>query len=118
MCRNVSPTDAYDMIQGGEDVEILDVRTPMEYQNDGYIKGAKLVPINEIQSRMNELNPAKKYLVYCRTGNRSGQVCQYLTGLGFKNIYNQAGGVVSWGQYGLPIEGGRQMDPLPGYFSF
>jgi rhodanese-related sulfurtransferase len=118
MCRNVSPQDAYNMIQTDKDIEILDVRTPMEYHNDGRIPGARLIPINEIQFRLNELNPAKKYLVYCRTGNRSSQVCRFLSGLGFKNIYNQAGGVVQWGHYGLPLEGGRTMQRAPGVFYF
>lgn len=114
MCNNVSPTDAYNMIQRGE-VEVLDVRSPMEYQNDGRIPGAKLIPINEFQNRIGELNPAKKYLVYCRTGSRSSQVCRFLSGLGFRNIYNQAGGVVQWGQYGLPLEGSRA-PPSGAYF--
>jgi rhodanese-related sulfurtransferase len=104
MCKNVKPEDAYKMINNDGNIEILDVRTPMEFVNDGHIKGAKLLPINEIQFRLNELNPSKKYLIYCRTGNRSGQVCQFLTGLGFENIYNQAGGIVHWGQFGLPLE--------------
>jgi rhodanese-related sulfurtransferase len=118
MCINVSPKDAYDMIRQGEGVEILDVRTPMEYQKDGYIKGAKLLPINEIQFRFHELNPEKKYLIYCRTGNRSGQVCQFLTGLGFKDIYNQAGGVLDWNNSGFPLEGGGGFGMGPGFMGF
>ena len=104
MCKNVNPQDAYNLIKNEGNIEILDVRTQMEYVNDGYIEGAKLLPINEIQSRLNELDTSKKYLIYCRTGNRSGQVCQFLTGLGFENIYNQAGGILNWGQFGLPLE--------------
>lgn len=62
MCRNLSPQDAYNMIQTDKDIEILDVRTPMEYHNDGRIPGAKLIPISEIQFRLKELNPAKNIL--------------------------------------------------------
>ncbi|NOZ76948.1 MAG: rhodanese-like domain-containing protein, partial [Euryarchaeota archaeon] len=89
----------------------------VEYHSDGRIPGARLIPINELQYRLRELDPGKKYLVYCRTGNRSGQVlCRFLSGLGFKNVYNQAGGVVQWSQYGLPLEGGRAVQRAPGVF--
>ncbi len=117
MCRNVTPIEAYNMIQRDKNIEILDVRTPQEYYNDGYIKGAKLIPINEIQFRLRELNPAKKYLIYCRTGNRSAQVCRFLSQLGFKT-YNQMGGIVQWIRHGLPVEGGAAYRRPPGFFTF
>ncbi len=118
MCKNVTPQEAYNMIQRDKSIEILDVRTPQEYYNDGHIKGAKLIPINELQFRLRELNPAKKYLIYCRTGNRSAQVCRFLSQLGFKHTYNQMGGIVQWVRYGLPVEGGMPYRRPPGFFTF
>ena len=106
MCKNLSPRDAYRMIRSDPEVEVLDVRTPMEYHRDGRIPGARLMPLSELQWRLKELDPTKKYLVYCRTGNRSGQVCRFLAALGF-NMYNM-GGVVQWARYGLPLEEGER----------
>jgi rhodanese-related sulfurtransferase len=43
-----------------------------------------------------ELDKTKSYYIYCRSGNRSGQVCNYMSGLGFGNLYNLQGGIMAW----------------------
>ncbi|NOZ58759.1 MAG: rhodanese-like domain-containing protein [Euryarchaeota archaeon] len=115
MCRNVTPQEAYAMIQKGG-VEVLDVRTPQEYYGEGHIKGAKLIPLSELQHRLRELNPAKRYLIYCRTGHRSAQACRLLSQLGFET-YNQLGGIVQWARLGLPVEGVARRQ-RGGFFNF
>ena len=54
------------------------------------------IPIEEIELRVDELNPADEIVVYCHQGVRSAAVAQYLRGLGFTNVKNLAGGLDAW----------------------
>ena len=103
--EKVSPREAYEMIKKDKDIIVLDVRTPEEYKNDGHIKGAILIPLNQLSSKVNELRKYKdkKILVYCRTGHRSVSASRFLSNLGFK-VYNIDGGILSWEAEGLPVE--------------
>jgi rhodanese-related sulfurtransferase len=76
-------------------VEIIDVRTPEEYAA-GHVPGSKLLPLQEIDTWYSNLDPNKKYLMVCRSGNRSGQASDYLAGKGFTHIVNMAGGMNNW----------------------
>ena len=77
--------------------EILDVRTPEEF-DAGYIKNSKLIDYygSDFVLRLKELDKSKIYLIYCRSGNRSGKTLFVMDNLGFKNIYNMLGGVEAW----------------------
>lgn len=80
-----------------EDVVLLDVRTPEEYEF-GHIDGAELINIADpaFPERVNELDRDKTYLVYCRSGNRSWTAGQFMIQLGFSHVYNLAEGIISW----------------------
>ncbi len=87
---------------------ILDVRTPKEYEQL-HIKGTYLIPIQELQARISELE-AKKYediFVYCATGNRSTVAARILANRGFKRIYNLRYGVYDWARQGFPYVTGK-----------
>ena len=87
---------------------ILDVRTPQEYQQI-HIEGATLIPIQQLQARIGELE-SKKYediFVYCATGNRSTVAARILANLGFKRIYNLRYGVYDWARNGHPYTTGK-----------
>ncbi len=92
------------LIADGE-VLVLDVRTPKEYYA-GRIKGAKLIPVTELQGRLSELDGYhdKAILVYCRSGNRSTVAGQILNRNGFKNVHHLSGGIRAWIKEGLPVE--------------
>ncbi|CAG9610337.1 rhodanese-like domain-containing protein [Pseudoneobacillus rhizosphaerae] len=92
--KNVSTEEAKQLIDNNE-VIVLDVRTPEEFQG-GHIPGATLIPLQEFENRLNELDKEKNYLVVCRSGNRSAQASEILTGNGFSKIYNMAGGMNNW----------------------
>lgn len=81
-----------------EGAVLLDVRTPSEYAG-GYISGAINIDIMsaDFQHRIAELDKDKTYFVYCRSGNRSGQACQYMKAQGFK-AFNLVGGIGAWPQ--------------------
>ena len=87
---------------------ILDVRTPQEYKQI-HIKGAHLIPIQQLQTRIKELE-SKKYedvFVYCATGNRSTVASRILADMGFKRIYNLRYGIYDWARNGHPYETGE-----------
>ncbi len=75
--------------------QLLDVRQPKEYELE-HIPGAILIPLKELMSRLNELDPSKPTLVYCAIGGRSKAAAQMLQGSNFKNVYNLSGGIKAW----------------------
>ncbi|SMO83490.1 sulfurtransferase TusA family protein [Melghirimyces algeriensis] len=77
------------------DVEIVDVREPMEY-TFGHIPGAKSIPLGELEERISELNPTKEYYVICQTGTRSDAACQLLNEKGFSKVKNVVPGMKEW----------------------
>lgn len=76
-------------------VEVIDVRTAEEYA-EGHIPEASLLPLEELETRISELDKDKTYLFVCRSGNRSGQAAQILIDKGFKDVYNLKTGMNEW----------------------
>ena len=77
---------------------ILDVRSPNECSS-GIVPSAKIINFLDsalFASEIDRLNKDKKYLIYCRSGNRSGMACRMMDNLGFKSTYNLIGGMLSW----------------------
>jgi len=105
--QHVSAKAAYALIQehaGDADFIILDVRTPAEFQQ-GHLKHAKNIDFyaNTFQGHLNKLDKQKTYLVYCRSGNRSGKTLRMMEPLGFQKAYNMQGGVGQWSAQQLPL---------------
>lgn len=75
--------------------QLLDVRQPKEYELE-HLPGAILIPVKELMSRINELDPAKPTLVYCAIGGRSKAASQMLQGSNFTEVYNLSGGIKAW----------------------
>jgi len=82
---------------------LLDVRTPDEYK-DGHIPGAKNIPVQELDRRLNELDRQKNVIVYCRTGHRSTKAFHILKQNGFSAVRNFKGSWTEWTRLGYPIE--------------
>ncbi len=102
--ERVKPAVAYEMIKKDPDIVVLDVRTDQEYRQDGHLKGAKLIPLQDLEERLGELEPYKKreILVYCRSGHRSVKASRLLADRGFKPL-NIDGGIIGWRDAALPI---------------
>lgn len=84
-------------IDAGEKLNIVDVREP--HENAEFNIGGPLVPLGKIQTlQLDELEDYKdaELIVYCRSGNRSGQACLILDTAGFKNTKNLVGGMLAW----------------------
>jgi glyoxylase-like metal-dependent hydrolase (beta-lactamase superfamily II)/rhodanese-related sulfurtransferase len=89
------------------DIQILDVREPDEFSGPlGRIRGAKLIPLGELQSRTSELDRAQPVVAVCRAGGRSAQATLILQQAGFEKVANLAGGMLRWRAEGHATEGG------------
>ena len=80
------------------DTIVLDVRTEEEFYGPlGHIEGAMLIPIDDLENRLSELNSVKNEKIYvvCRTGGRSGRGKDFLYSNGFTAV-NVDGGMVAW----------------------
>ena len=81
----------------GEKFHLLDVREPGEHSE--FNIGGTLLPLGKIQMmQVDNIEDWKneEVIVYCRSGNRSGQACQYLEMQGFTNAVNLTGGMLAW----------------------
>ncbi|MGN0002795.1 MAG: rhodanese-like domain-containing protein [Sphingobacterium composti] len=70
--------------------QLIDVRTPLEF-NGGTVKGAKNIPLSELESKLGSLDKSKNIVVFCQSGNRSGQAMRILQNKGFEKVHNGGG---------------------------
>ena len=87
-----------------DDLVVLDVRTPEEYA-EGHLEDAVLVDFYDADfvDQLAALDPDVPYLVYCRSGNRSGETLAAMEQLGFSSVVDVDGGIVAWTGAGLPV---------------
>jgi rhodanese-related sulfurtransferase len=93
----ITTTELKDRISKGEKLNLVDVREPSEHSE--FNIGGLLIPLGKIQAmEVDQLDALKdqELILYCRSGNRSGQACQILDMLGFTNTKNLQGGMLAW----------------------
>lgn len=95
--ENISSSAFKAMISENPDTVIIDVRTALEFKQGSIPKAINidLMDVNFSQ-KMSQLAKDKTYLVYCRSGNRSGSACKYMGDNGFEHVYNLSGGIMSY----------------------
>jgi rhodanese-related sulfurtransferase len=94
--NQITATELKSRMDAGEDVQLIDVRNPNEYEL-AKIPTAKLIPMGEIMSRINELDPSREAIVHCHSGGRSARVIQALQQSGYAGeLTNLAGGITAW----------------------
>ncbi len=105
--ENVS-AEEFSKLMKEKNILILDVRTPEEYQKDGHIKGANLIPVQLFRYIFlgGKGVKDKKVLVYCRSGNRSAVASKMLEQWGVEKVYNLKGGIKEWKSKNFPVEYG------------
>ena len=81
---------------------LLDVRTRREMEQ-AMIPGGKPLEINDIEAELGAIEIDEELVVYCRSGIRSRQVCEYLIKRGYGNVYNLSGGIIDWHQRGFNL---------------
>jgi sulfur-carrier protein adenylyltransferase/sulfurtransferase len=81
-------------LDAGEDLFVLDVREPHEYQICNI--GGYLIPLGDLPKRVNELDSSREIVAHCRSGARSAKAVAFLQQAGFKKVHNLAGGILAW----------------------
>ncbi len=81
-------------IDAGQDVYIIDVREPFEYQIANI--GGKLIPQNDVPQRLAEIDRDREVIVQCKSGGRSQRIAEFLQQQGFPRVVNLAGGITAW----------------------
>jgi len=92
--QQVNVRDLKKRIDAGEDLFILDVREPFEYQIANI--GGVLIPQNDVAQRIGELDRDREIVVQCKSGGRSQRIAEYLKQSGFSKVSNLAGGILAW----------------------
>jgi rhodanese-related sulfurtransferase len=103
----VSAKEAADLIDkhvGDSDFAVLDIRTPGEFQS-GHLKSAILIDFysQTFADQLSRLDKEKKFLIYCRSGNRSARSLEIFKKLKFQKIYHMANGISTWNSEGFPV---------------
>ncbi len=93
--QEITATELKERMDNG-DVQLIDVRQPDEFAFTK-IEGAKLIPLGEIVSRMDELDDSKELVLQCKVGGRSAHAIQLLTQAGYTGkMVNLKGGITAW----------------------
>lgn len=108
--NTITPRQLLEKANSGETVELIDVRTPVEYR-EVHADLAKNVPLDQLnpgkiaQGRNGDGQPL---YVICRTGNRANQACEKIQAAGYANVVNVEGGTLAWDEQGLPVVRGKK----------
>jgi len=99
----IGAADAVSLLEDRDDVQVIDVRTPQEFAQ-GHLDGAELIDIYDpgFRDDVAGLDRDASYLVYCRTGSRSGQAVALMQDLGFAEVYD-AGGLATLADAGATV---------------
>ena len=99
---NITVEDTIQFILSKEDVVILDVRTQPEYESN-HLADSVLIPLQELEERINELDKNDFIIVHCKKGSRSIKASNLMVEHGFKNVNNMVGGIKAWIDEGYEI---------------
>jgi sulfur-carrier protein adenylyltransferase/sulfurtransferase len=91
----ITPVELKKRLDAGEDLLILDVREPNEYQINR-IPGSTLIPLGELPRRYQELDRNKEIITQCKMGGRSAKAQDFLKSVGFAKVKNLKGGILEW----------------------
>ena len=111
----IGPRELAGKRQGGEPVELIDVRTPVEYR-EVHCLFARNVPLSDLDPKVvmtaRDGTADKPLYVICRSGSRGKQACEKFMAAGYTNVVNVAGGTLAWADCGLPVNRGKKVIPL------
>jgi adenylyltransferase/sulfurtransferase len=90
----ITPRELKTRLDRGEDLYILDVREPHEYQICNL--GGHLIPLGDLSKRASELDSSREIVAHCRSGKRSAEAVEFLQRAGFRKVLNLKGGILAW----------------------
>lgn len=114
--RTIPPRELYDRIVSGESLEMIDVRTPAEF-NEAHVDVARCVPLHTMDAvkfMAARGTPGSPLYVICQSGARGQEACRKFVAAGYDNVVNVEGGTQAWTAAGLPVNRGRKAVPLDG----
>jgi rhodanese-related sulfurtransferase len=105
----IDPTAAVSLINNNDDAVVIDLRNAESFAR-GHIVNAKNVPLDELDARKDVVAKFKNkpVVAVCDSGGSSNKAVASLRQSGFENIYGLKGGMVAWGQAGLPVVTGKK----------
>ncbi|MRH42545.1 rhodanese-like domain-containing protein [Aquibacillus halophilus] len=92
--KEISANEVHNLLESGKKLNIIDVREDEEVEQ-GIIPEAVHIPLGQVESRMNELDKSKEYIIVCRSGRRSANASEFLQIHGFETT-NMTGGMLEW----------------------
>jgi len=107
----ITPRDLHQLLADKKQVELIDVRTPVEYR-EVHVPTAQSIPLDKVDPEIIMRNRKGKadeplYMI-CRSGGRSGQACQNFLAAGHENVVNVEGGTLAWEAAGLDVVRGNE----------
>jgi rhodanese-related sulfurtransferase len=94
--EEITATELKRRLDGGEDIQIVDVREPDEYEV-ARLENSKLIPLRQVIDRQSEIDPARETVVHCQGGRRSAEAIEALQRAGFTGrLVNLKGGITAW----------------------
>jgi adenylyltransferase/sulfurtransferase len=90
----IAPRELKSRLDRGDDLYILDVREPHEYQICNL--HGHLIPLGELPRRLHELDTSREIVAHCRSGKRSADAVDFLRKAGFRKVFNLKGGILAW----------------------
>jgi rhodanese-related sulfurtransferase len=101
--QNLAPAELRSLLTQADRLQLVDVREHAEFAS-GRIRGARLLPLGELQRRAAELDRSQPVVCVCRSGKRSAQAVEKIAALGFDRVHQLDGGLMAWEQAGFPLE--------------
>jgi rhodanese-related sulfurtransferase len=101
----LKPAEVHEKLKNGKRPFLLDVREKHEVR-EGYISGAKLIPLGQLGSRIKDLPKDREIVCVCRSGNRSRSAAKKLIAAGY-SASNMKGGMLAWKWSKLPVKRDR-----------
>ena len=108
--KTISPKQLHDILQSGQNVELIDVRTPVEYR-EVHVGCARNVPLDQLDAAKfaaGRSDSEQPLYVICRSGSRGQQACEKFLATGYTNVVNVEGGTQAWDQAGLAVVRGKK----------
>jgi thioredoxin 1 len=105
--KAISPDEFQTMLNGRAAVQLVDVRTPGEFAG-GNLQGSMNMDFrsSEFSQRIEKLDKSEPVFIYCLSGGRSASAARKMASMGFSEVYDMKGGIMSWKRAGLPVSTG------------
>lgn len=115
MSQSISAKDLSRLLAKGDDLEVIDVRTPVEFQ-EVHISVARNIPLDRLNPSeimaQRAKDESKPLYILCRSGARGGQACQKFESAGYSNVINVEGGTMACVKEGIAVVRGKKGVPL------